>query len=301
MPLTGIDRDDTLNTLLNLIEDGESTIDGEIDLAVATRMFPNTLLVRDDTTVELGKLICQVKTETTESGTLLSGLLNTTEIRATQQDATLHWKHPMRTKFAIRNSADGVVVERLVCQSTFASATVKGRLFDGQFVGQVDLPRLQRELEKFIDLAGLEMEGRIRGRAKWQLDDNQYLAAHGSFAANDFRLAMPGREDWVEKEFNVNAMANFKMDGSHVASAQVTVVSGMDRLDGVLREPADLTNDTGLPIFVRLRGQLQKWQRRLEPLFSIAPIRLSGEADTQAELTVTSDRIAFANLENARA
>ena len=94
------------------------------------------------------------------NGTVWTGELFTSAIRAVRDGKPVVWDQPLRAGFAARLGPDRwPVFDKLEAQSDFVGLAARGSAEEFAAAATVDLSRLSERLRDFVDLEGIQLSG----------------------------------------------------------------------------------------------------------------------------------------------
>lgn len=272
---------------------------GRVDLTRVAAMLPRTVRVRENTQITSGEVDINIQARQQRAGLGWQGRIETTRLEAQSGDQRLSWNKPVLISFDARETAEGIVVDRIYGEADFLELQGEARAADGHLTASFDLDRLARELSRFVDLGTLELGGSGSAYLAWQRKEGGRLEATGELEARDFRLSRPGARPWVDPELSVSADLVAYTDGvklERIDKAEAVVTAGGDVLKARLQQPVVEFEKGGIvPISLALRGELARWAPRAEPFVGSYPeYQLSGDCDLNADIVYSSS---FAQVE----
>lgn len=276
--------------------------EGELDLARLAEVFPRSLHLREDLTISSG--VVRVSGATRDDGDVRrwEGRLETSNLTAVQQGRPLAWDRPLVANFAVRDAAEGPVMEHLACQSDFLQVTGRGSLAEGDLSVQGDLSKLAAELNRFLNLGAMQFGGTLRGELHWRPGDEGHTAAEGNLRLSDFQWSAAGRRPWREPQLQMEFSTAGLLDKEgvrRIAHGRVSLTAGADAATAKLRAPVEIpTAAADWLVECEARGQLASWLPRLENFLPLAGWDVEGQLTLNAAGSVSAQRV---QLESARA
>jgi hypothetical protein len=301
-------------------------VEGDLNIAALAAMLPETMNIREGTRLTDGRVQLVVLGEPRRDGQAWEGRIETINLRATKQGKAIDLAEPVVFEFAARQAAQGMVIDRATCTSSFLTAEAAGTLADLQGKAKFDLARLQDELSQFIDLGSVELAGAGEAQLRLARQGNaqgglQPFAARTNLSADNLTIALPGRRAWrerrVEALFDADGQLNTGKAGVSIASvdvAQLTCRTADERLSVKLLEPVRLsgsnsaiistvgsgpaaTSTTTLPTdyrcAVQWQGPLANWLARIDPWVNTVGWELDGNGQVQGTLVSSREGIAL--------
>lgn len=279
---------------LALLQNEDFSIHAETDLAALAQRIPRTLRIREGTQLTSGKLDVSLDSRTEGDRRTWKARIAAEDLSANDQGRRIQWNEPIQLAFEASEGETGIVVDKLVCQSSFLQAEGHGSRSEGQLTVTGDLSRLSNELGRFVDLGPLHMAGGVRAEVNWNLEQNRHLTLKGSSRLHQFELTLDGSRPWRESELVVGLdLAGLGgLDGLRsLDTGSIFVQSGEDRLDLALTRPiSDLRLDQDWPLRGKLVGELSRWAPRLQSFVTLDGWDVAGQADATVEGEFSRDR-----------
>ncbi len=301
-----------------------------IDLAAAADALSGGLVVRDDVSVTAGTLQLSAVARADGADRLLEVRLDARDLAAIRQVAAiggeadedggaqsrpagerlLRWNEPFSAWLRGRRGPGreaGLRIEeaRLASQAAEISATGTPANLHVQWT--IDLGGLVGELAEVLDLGGVTLAGKSRGRLDAERAGGGVTAVTLAASINNFELGQPDLPAWKDDSIALDAELIGSLSGSlaSIDRARGHVTAAGDSLDislagGVLLETAAVTGMADQPAAVWIRpaaaggevsadcslvGDLGRWQRRLaavSPSSAIAGLELGGNIEATA-------------------
>ena len=274
--------------------------EGHLDLAKLARLLPETISLQQGLEVEAGELKLTAASRKEGASQRLVVNLESVGLSAVRHGQRLHWHQPIRVVAAVRQNAQGVVLESLNGQTNFVSLQGQGTFQQGEFVIQGDLAKASTELEQFIDLGGVQVEGLINGRLIWKTDlqtssTARPLTLQGQFDIERPRLIRPGKAPWQPSQLRVAVQGNGIWQTEqglaqhvHLQTGGLQLVAGQEQLDVQLAEPLDnLSWQTPWKLNCSLAGSLQQW---LAHVGTVVPVEFQAQGALRANAYVIASR-----------
>lgn len=275
---------------------------GNVDLAKLAALLPETIRIREGTTITAGRLSWQLSSQLKQGLARWQGRLESSNLEGQSLERRWTWQKPMHVTFAAHNAEQGLVVDKLECQSNFLQAEAAGRLDALSGWATFDLNLLAAELGQFLDLKQVQLAGDGWTHIDWKRQKDGRFQADGEFQVREFRLATPGRRPWSEEHllmfFSLVGQAD-KQCLKLVEKANLKLQSKPDELVMDLRRPIDNFTSTGAwPVQLKAKGELATWLARLEPWLGDLPgWDLEGAAEIEGTAEASLDRLV---IEDAR-
>lgn len=283
---------------LNLIRDLQKEdvqISGRLDAAALTAMLPKTLAIRPTTRITSGNVSFSLASQTVNEPSF-SASLQAADLAAVDNGRPFAWKEPIVANANFRYTADGPVIDQLVCHAEFLDVLASGRLSAGSANVQGDLNRMAAEIGRFVDLGEFRMAGRVDGQLQWNQSAAEQLNATGRIKLNDFELSAAGSLPWREKQLVIDVAAEAQTSLGEIAtipSATFDLRSDQDQLTVRLTKPVQSPwPESSWPLDLQVSGRLETWLPRLQPLVNLQGWSASGAIELTAAATVATDRLA---------
>ena len=103
-------------------------LDCQLDLVAVARVLPETLRIREGTEITSGDIRLAVASSSQEGEPAWSGQLAASRLGAKADGRALAWENPLTVDFAMRQTTNGMIIDRADCTSSFLHATAAGSL-----------------------------------------------------------------------------------------------------------------------------------------------------------------------------
>ena len=171
---------------------------GHLDLARLAEMLPGTLKIREGTQITSGQVDFAASSKHQPSGVSWTGLIETKSLSAQANGRPVTWDKPLSVQFAMRDTKNGIVVDRAVCESSFLQVNGAGSLDNLSATANFDLARLLTELRQFSNLDHVELAGQGKARLTLKRPAANQFAADAEFQGRGLQWitpqARPGRK-----------------------------------------------------------------------------------------------------------
>ncbi len=264
-------------------------LDGRLDLARLAAMLPGTLRIREGTHVTGGQLEVTAASRSGAQGMSWEAKLEARDLAAEGQGRRIVWERPVSITLRAHQAEQGVVVERLGCESDFLKLYVSGKPEQLAGSASFDLKRLADRLGEFVDLDGFRLAGDGWAQFHWERLEGGDFRTDGELQVRDFALATTERPPWEEKALLLDFSARGRTDftaATQVDAGTVTIRAGEDRVEARLTEPVRNLGEGGVwPLEVRSRGELARWSPRIGPWIAPADWSAAGAYDLVVRAT----------------
>jgi hypothetical protein len=296
-----VDGEDWLDELQQAIRYGRFRVAGNLDLARLAQMLPNTLRIREGTHISTGQISLALASDTAAAGQRWDGRVEASNLAAMHAGRRLTWDKPVTITVAAHETDGAVVFDNVSCDSSFLQLVGSGTPERGSAELSGDLSRFASELNQFVDLGNLKMAGRLEAKLGWQQTNDQRLRLDASGTARQFELVTGAAPPWREDHLSVT----FAGVGDHrgrswqaIEQGELDVRSGGDQLKiELLSTPAGAVRQNGLPLRIRMNGELNRWLARLQPVFVAPGWSLGGVVDLAADANVGADHLQIAKAD----
>ena len=286
VPMAEVASADFWTNLAGRLSDDDVHVRGHVDLAQLADMLPSTLNARP---TGLSSGTADFSVDSLSEG--YSGFTTRLELANLVTANGRDELNPILLSASVRRSAEGPVIDQIVCQSSFLTLTAQGTLSEGSAVIQGDLEQMAAEIGHVIDFGSCTLAGRLDGNLRWQRSVGNQVAATGKLDLRDFELTVSEEDRWVEKHLTVNLAGKAEVrEGQvqQVTAGSLSIDSGNDRFVAALTSPVDRpTRGTTWPLHVKASGQLATWVPRLKPILSGGSWQLAGAIDLDAMASVS--------------
>ncbi|MEX0978561.1 MAG: hypothetical protein WDZ48_06905, partial [Pirellulales bacterium] len=277
-------------------------LDGELDLVEVARVLPETLRIRQGTEIISGNVQLALASRQQHGDMTWSGQIDASHLGANADGKALVWENPLAVEFAAHETADGIVVDKAECTSSFLHANAAGSMNDLTATANFDLARLVAELKQFADLSELQLAGQGEAKLALKRVAGDQFNADGQFQAKGFQFVpiaggKPWKEDQLTAKFDLGGQFE-KQNLKRVDRATLSVEVGGERAVAQLREPIVDPATSAWPIQCSWRGNLAQWTPRLEACLGMVGWDLRGAGNLQAVVTCTRKSL---ELEHAKA
>ncbi len=275
--------------------------EGTIQLGPLVHMLPETIPLQAGLQIQSGTLQFHANSRVEGTDRRLVVNLESTGLTALRDGQVLNWDKPARIVAAVRQTRDNLLyIESLDCRTNFLTLTGSANTVHGEFRVQGDLQSALTEVRQFVDLQGMQLEGKINGEFAWQFDgspadalSSRPVRAGGRFHIDRPLVDLPGKAAWSQPELNVLVqLAGQRTPDPATAGHTLRLDSGKlelgnagQRLEANLVEPVI---DPGLhaawKLDCQVGGDLQTW---LSQLASVTAVSVAASGDIAADGTIT--------------
>lgn len=278
----------------------------KFDLADLAARLPNTLRVREGIELEEGPLELTISSHAqpesverkhgrADTGSAWRAILKAGRIRGAHEGREITWEKPFALTLDAHDSAIGLQIDRLTCESDFLRLEATGSLQEFEIHGTHDLAKLSSELAKFLDLGSTRLAGAGTIEGKGRIDDEEGFSADAGLTVAGFVWSFDGAPSWTEKTLAINASAKGvakKGRLEQLDEARLEIQTGGDRCAIWLAEASSLAEASGYPLEVSLSGDLGTWRKRIAAFVPpLADWHSAGAVDMNASLLARGEGI----------
>lgn len=284
-----------LDEILEAVQYGQFRVDGQIDLARLARMMPQTLHVREGTRVSGGQLALGLVSASSNGVQRWDGQISASGLEALYEGRRIALDQPIVITVAAQEANREISIEKLTCESSFLQVNASGSTAAGAATLSGDFARLAAELNKFVDLNGMQFAGQMNANVDWQQTAENSLRVEGSGTVRQFELVVAQQQPWREQNLSVSFAGVGQPSQQSLRAideATLRLKSGSDELGlVVLPSPAGTVRADSWPVRVQLKGELRSWLARMQPVFTISDWNVDGAVDLTAAANISAERI----------
>ncbi len=167
-------------------------VEGLVDLPTLAERLPHLVRIREDVTIESGKLALSVRPASDAAGRW-DGVSEVREFRARRGASPIVWPKPVSvTARGGRNGEGDIVVDQFQCESDFLRAKGSGTLSNFDVSAVCDLSRLQERMGELLDLGDTRLAGRFSGRVQSSENSQGGIALRGAAKAEGLEVRFDG-------------------------------------------------------------------------------------------------------------
>ena len=165
---------------------GSGRLNGELnfDLPKILNQLPATVRLRQGLKIISGELTAKYNLNSDNGKTALLGSAVLKNLQGSVQGKAVALDGPLELSFDLAHDKEGLTIQQLSLNSSFARLSASGRLDNFQFDSQIELANLNTQLARFIDLGKLNFAGEVFCNGDIRRKNQQL----------DFRLGLSGKE-----------------------------------------------------------------------------------------------------------
>lgn len=293
----------------------------DVDLAALSRGVAGGLEPRPDVRVTAGLLQLAAVSRPEGTERVLEVRAGSRDLEVLQGARTLRFGEPFVAWLRGRRGAgrnERMRVEEARVATSALEMTASGTSEASELQWTADLGRLVADIGEVLDLRGVQLAGKTRGRVVVErAPATGAVTASLAGGLTAFRWAGPGRPDWTDEEVSIDARASGTLAGGTmiVDEARLECVAGEDRLDGTIgggalvdpwaflarsgasRDPGRFLraapSSAGIVAEGSLEGDLGRFQARAAGLFGgrvVAATTLGGRVRAQGALAAHGEQ-----------
>ncbi|MBN2457088.1 MAG: hypothetical protein JXB29_11235 [Sedimentisphaerales bacterium] len=181
---------DALPEFLN--HDSKYDLEGKLacDMVALCAQIPQTLGLKEHTELTSGKLTATAETRSAGSQKSIFCELTLDQLKANVKGKAVALSQPVEAKAKITTSQNNLILDDLQVSAPFAEIQCSGPFESLNYNAEVDLAKLQAELEKFLHLGQYRLSGTIIDKNKMSIKKDK-LQADGSLTLKDIKITSP--------------------------------------------------------------------------------------------------------------
>ncbi len=289
-----------LKTSQQLLAVSKVQIDADVQLAALANAAPHLLRLRDDVSLSAGSVKLELHSEPQAGQSEWTATLSTSDVRGERAGQPFTWTDPIQAEVALRWTGSRIVFDHVECRSEFLVASLEGSPNEGSITAEANLDRFAERLAQFVDLRGIEIQGTLDGRTKWQRDNNR-MNLESRLALDSLVVSLPDRPTWSEPQLSVslNIAGELAEHGqwTSLEQAQLELVAPAERMTLVLDEPVRAPPlEAPWNFTLAVSSKLEKWLPRLVPIIDLQLGDVAGILEVNGRLTVAEPTIELHSL-----
>lgn len=281
---------DQLSQNLTLLDE-PLELSGEIDLARLMRMLPTTLRLHPDLSIESGLVQFQANTRAEGDSRRLIFLVDTANLRAFRGDQPIVWQKPLHLSGAIVQANDRIAINNFQCETDFLQIAGNANAESASFAMRGDLQQLVDQVGNFVDLAGMQANGKLVGDFGWStadpIQDSGALPIQigGRFSIADPVLLLPGSEPWEPTSVVVSISGSGSTRSDAVTSNTILKLAqagcqidiGDEQLVATLAQPLQNAFIDSPLLNLKMEGDLNRWLAHLRNFVDPGSFQAAGK------------------------
>ena len=250
-----------------LVDTAGVKVDADIDMARVAGLLPNLLRIRAGTEIKEGGVKLHLESAAGPSGTVWSGMVSTTALKAARDGREFTWEQPLSIEFAGHLPPGHLpIFDKFVCRSDFIALNAAGSAESFRAAANISLDKLAEHLSQFVDFAGHKIsgEGQVKIIASRAADGA--FKADGSVALGNFTFTDRAGKGLTEPKLSVAFSTAGKLSPGAVRldTGSVDLKVGDDGCEFALLEPiANAKQPTTGKVSAKLSGDLGRWRTRI--------------------------------------
>jgi translocation and assembly module TamB len=268
-------------------------ITAKADAAKLPALLPGLRTAFEGTDVKSGTFDLRVASAASANGTAWSGTARVTTLTATRRGVPVVWEDPLKGEFEARIGPDGFpTFDKLQVAADFIGLNARGSWDRFEAAANLDLDRLSRHLNEFLDLGGAKLAGKASLTAWNRPGDNGTMALAVKGNVERFAFSDGVAFHWQEPSLTIDATAAGQREANgaiRVDRGTATLSAGGDTAIFELTRPIpNARTATAGAARASVSGDLAKWRARLASVVSLpAAWQLAGAGKATAAVTLT--------------
>jgi len=197
-------------------------LSGRVDLARLASLLPQTLRIQPGTQVTSGQAEWMFTSQPGPESTVWQAHFATSQLKALHQGRPIEWPEVLRCQLAARQSAEGLVLETLRCDSEFLRIDAFGSQRGLSVSAQMDLDRLSRRLAPWVDLGDTKLAGHATVSLTWTQKGEDGFEADLMLQGERLRVEIPAWSVQIADDIRVRALVAGKLAGVSGSATQPT-------------------------------------------------------------------------------
>ncbi|MEM8864379.1 MAG: hypothetical protein AAGF31_02400 [Planctomycetota bacterium] len=278
----------------------------DVDLARLARISPRALHLQQGVTLSSGRVQLAAESQPDGGGRAISAKLATADLVAQRNGRPLRWGQPIQLDLAARESDGNLAISRLACVSSFLNGSVSGDLTNLTGSAQLNLDQLVADTQQLFDYGPWRLSGKADAQVQLARVGASGFRTTGNANVDGCVISYDDRPVVLERKLAITFGGEGQTDPAtlqpmSLATGTLNVISGGDRLDVKLIEPANLNAET-FALDLQLVGDVANWLRRVKSLAPaedaeslLATLQAAGAIDAQARGRFGAERVEIAN------
>jgi translocation and assembly module TamB len=293
---------DPSESIEKALERSGTKLDVKVDLAKLAATLPKLLRVRDRTELRDGELIARLESIASTEGTLWTGKIDTTAIKAVRDGRELGWEEPLSVEFAGRYRPGQLpTFDKLICRSEFAAIQAEVKPDSIRAAASIYLDRFANRLADFIDLGGTTLDGRANATFVAQRTQDMSFKAEAKLDLMQFAFTDRDGKGIREPQLSLRVSGSGKAPEQgpiSISTLTANLAGGGDELRLTLVEPiANLRELSSGKLNAKLTGDLGRWWSRVGSVVRLPQhYVLGGAATASGTIRLAPDSIAVDRL-----
>ncbi len=277
------------------IRHADQQFSGSIDLPALAATLPRTMHLKEDAQITAGKLLIQIRGDTLESARRLTSRVTATGVTGMVSGHMIPLDAPVDMGVTLRQTDAGLGLDNLFCHAPFLAIEGGGLLTQGQVNLTGDLSQFVQQWGPLLQLDQTTLTGSVQGNLKWASWQPRGTKISGEMLVRDLVVASPMIPAWREPQVKVIAEGHVVSGGGdqlQLVQGKLDVTSATDKVTCTLPQALAETQQPRWLDCVA-RGDLSRWQARLQPFLGEVNYRLSGRVDLMTQVALTEPAVAM--------
>jgi len=194
------------------------------NLASLASQMPNTVGLKEGTTISSGMINGTVKTATQAGKKQIQADAELTNLKGLVEGKEISLSQPIRAAARVSPDKAGINIDNFDLSASFAKINCSGNLESLKYIAQTDLTRLQSELGQFINLGQYQLAGGFTSQGSVSVAEKQ-IAAKGSAGIENLRLSSQEKGSVSEPKANIDFALNLDRTTNDLSIDSVNAVT----------------------------------------------------------------------------
>ena len=270
---------------------------GRVHLPAVAEALPHTLRLQQGLVLQEGTVDFETGIDAVHGVRACHGRITTRRLVGQLGPQPITWDEPLAVRWDLAATTEGLQLRDAAVESPFLIANCRGDLAGGDIQARGDLQQMTAELGRFVNLAGLQLAGRLDCNGAWTVQGPE-LSGHFDGTVQGFEWTADGRQ-LREADLQLacrwlGAVAEGRLQ--RIDAASIDLATAGDRLRLELSEPAAWPV-SNWPFRAELAGALASWQARLQPWCPIPTDELNGKIVLTCDATAAADQVVAPRFE----
>ena len=174
----------------------------DCDLPAIMSQLPNTIGLKEGTTVTSGRLNGNIETITQAGQKQIQAQATVSDLGGVVEGKKVALSAPIKAQTLISSNKAGINIDKLDVSSSFAMINCTGSIELINYNAQVDLSKLQSELGQFVNIGQYQMAGQLLGKGNVSIKDK--IIASGSTQIDNLRVTSSDGQTVTEPKANLD-------------------------------------------------------------------------------------------------
>ncbi len=200
----------------------------DCDLPAVMSQLPNTIGLKEGTTITSGKLNGNIETITQAGQKRIQARATVNDLKGIVEDKPISMSEPLTAQAQISSDKAGINIDKLDVSSSFARINCTGSTELINYNADVDLSKLQAELGQFMSFGQYQMAGQFLGKGNVSFKDK--ITAAGSTQINNLQLTSSDGQTVSEPKANLDFAVELNQKENILAITNVRTDASFGRI-----------------------------------------------------------------------